>query len=168
MRNKLCFALLVSLGCGSAHAQSLERQVIGSGGTFATATWGSLSSTAGESVINTSVTSSLVLTQGFQQPLQTDLAVYSVPSNNISVKVYPVPASDLINVEIDGSTMKHYTVTLFDLPGRVLHVPYQDAGSGTQIKFVFDIHSLAAGAYLLLINDERNQSVKTIKFTKLN
>ena len=67
---------MICLLSNTSRAQSLDRQVLGAAGNYASASWGALSSTAGEGVINTSVTSSLVITQGFQQPLQSDVAVY--------------------------------------------------------------------------------------------
>ncbi len=166
MKNSLILILLISVGMG-ARGQSLERQVIGSGGAYMAASWGSLSATTGEVAVTT-LSSSLVLTQGFQQPLPSDVAVYNVQPNNISVKVYPVPASAQINIAITNSGGSNYKVTLFDMPGRQLQLPYQDLSSGTETMYVYDIHSLAAGAYLILVSDEHNQNVKTIKFTKLN
>ncbi|MFI5196804.1 MAG: T9SS type A sorting domain-containing protein, partial [Chitinophagales bacterium] len=163
------FILLFSLTAIGLQAQTLERQVIGSAGAYQTAAWGSLSTTAGENVINTFTTSSFILTQGFQQPMIGDLIVYDVPSNNMSVKVYPNPAGDVINVEINtDNANKHYSVTLVDLPGQLLKLPYRDLSSGMNTSLTFDLRPIAAGPYLILISDERNVRVKTIKFTKIN
>ena len=125
-----------------------------------------MSSTTGECVGNTFKTASFVLTQGFQQPLQTDLVVYEIPTENITVKVFPVPASGFINVEVNSG--KHYSVTLFDMLGRQLQLPAQDVRNSVENKFTFDLNSIANGTYLMLVNDEHNIQVKAIKFTKIN
>ena len=172
MKNKLSPFLLLLLCSFCSHtlqAQSLDRQVIGAAGAYQTASWGSLSSTSGEPVINTLTTSSFVLTQGFQQPSQSDLSVYGVPSGNLTVKAFPVPAADLINVVINtGNGGKHYSVTLFDVPGRQLKLPCLELSSSMEMRFTFDLRSIANGTYLMLISDEHNIQVKAIKFTKIN
>jgi hypothetical protein len=169
MKNKIYYLLLLLFTAARLQAQSLERQVIGSAGIYQTAAWGSLSATTGECITNTFSASSVVLTQGFQQPLPSDLMVYNVPSNNISIEVFPNPASDLINVAINTNDPdKHYSVTLFDLPGQLLKLPCQNFSSGTTIRLTFDLRPIANGTYLIQINDERNVQVKTIKFIKIN
>ncbi len=160
------FVLISTFAAMNLQAQTLERQVIGAAGTFQTASWGSLSSTTGESITTTAATSSVVLTQGFQQPLQTDLVVYEIPTYNITVMVFPVPASGFINVAINSG--KHYSVKLFDMLGRQLKLPVRDLSSGMETRYTFDLNSIANGTYLMLINDEHNSQVKAIKFTKIN
>ena len=160
--------LLISFSVIHAQAQSLERQVIGTAGTYQSASWGSLSSTAGECMTHIFSTSSFVLTQGFQQARQEDLMVYDASPGTISVNVFPVPAADIINVVITGIAGKHYSVRMFDLPGQELKLSSQDLSSGTETRLIFDLSPLANGAYLMLISDEHNLRVKTIKFNKIN
>ena len=60
--------LLLIIGSSTSFAQvTLGRQVIGSTGGFATGTNITVSSTVGEAVIQTLVSSNFILTQGFQQ-----------------------------------------------------------------------------------------------------
>jgi len=169
MKHSIFIFSLHLLATFGVQAQSLERQVIGSSGTFVTASWGSLSSTAGESMTNTFTTSAAVLTQGFQQPSQTGLAATSLLINTITTNVFPIPALNNINVVINNAAIgKHYAVSILNLPGQQLNLPYNDLSSGTETKLLFDLHSIANGQYLILITDELGQQVKTIKFTKTN
>lgn len=167
MNNIISILLIFSATIITAHAQSIERQVIGTAGAFQTASWGSLSSTTGESATTTLTTASNVLTQGFQQPLISDVKVYDVAPITISVQVYPNPASDIANVVINTDNAdKHYSATLFDLLGQRLELPNQYLINGRNTHIIFDLHRLAAATYMILITDEHNVQVKAIKFTK--
>jgi hypothetical protein len=169
MKHKFLFILLFIAAASCLRAQTIERQVTGAAGAYQLASWGSLSATVGEAVINTSSSGSLVLTQGFQQPTQTDVAVYRLPGDNVSVKVFPVPAVDEINVVINpGGNDAQYSVVIFDMPGSQIRVPCQNLNNGKETSLLFDIRSIATGSYVMLITDERNTQVKAIKFTKIN
>jgi hypothetical protein len=173
MQKKYLFRVAIGatslLSAHISQAQSIERQVIGAAGSFQTASWGSLSSTSGEAVVSTLTAGSNVLTQGFQQPLISDVMVYDIVLNNFSVQVYPNPASDIINVVINTNNAdKHYSVTVFDLPGQRLDIPSQDISNGKQTHILIDIHQLAAATYMIMVADENNKQVKAIKFTKNN
>ncbi len=171
MKTKILFLLLamICLLSNTSRAQSLDRQVLGAAGNYASASWGALSSTAGEGVINTSVTSSLVITQGFQQPLQSDVAVYEVLASNTSVTVFPVPAADVVNVLIKtDNPVTHFTVNLYDMIGQQLILPSTLGMQGSAINNSYDLRYIANGQYLILVTDDQGRQVKTIKFTKIN
>jgi hypothetical protein len=170
MKQKLFFTILFSFTIYGSQAQSLERQVIGSAGTFQTASWGSLSSTTGEALTTTLSSSSNFLTQGFQQPLPSDInvKVNEVAPGNFNVRVFPNPAGDFINVVIiNGDAGKHYSVTLFDLPGQKLSLQCQVVTTGCETTFKFDLNPLANGSYLINITDQNNLPVQSVKFTKI-
>ncbi len=155
--------------CAVASAQSIERSVIGATGGFESVSWGSLSYTAGEVAVTTLTSATSVATQGFQQPLQSDLVVYNIGVNQLSITAYPNPAADIINIVIDaGNTYDRYSVTLFDLPGHKLKIPYTELSRGTTTHFVFDLQQLAAATYLIVITDQYGINVKAIKFSKYN
>ena len=169
MKTKIFFALFFILATPRVHAQTLERQVIGAAGIFQTAGWGSLSATTGESVINTFSTSSVILTQGFQQPLVSDLNVNAITANNITLSIFPDPAADLINVTINTDVPgKHYSVNMFDLLGQLVKLPFRDLSSGMNTKLIFDLRAITNGTYFIQIVDEHNARVKTLKFIKSN
>ena len=164
------FLLLICLSSTTyLKAQSLELQVIGAAGTYQTASWGSLSSTTGESLTNTLAASKFVFTQGFQQPLISELAVTGVLENGTRTNVFPVPADEDSNIVIDQDNFaKHYSVTLYDVLGQVLKLSSQTLISGTETKFVFDLRPLANAAYFIVIRDEHNTVLRSIPFNKVN
>jgi len=69
------------LGCAqfvAAQSVFMERQVIGSTGAVYNQGGNSISSTIGESVVNTAQSPATILTQGFQQPAPKNLLVFSI------------------------------------------------------------------------------------------
>jgi len=166
MKQKL-FILFFSLTASRLHAQSLEMRVIGSAGTFQTASWGFLSSTVGEAITYTLSASSKILTQGFQQPLPTVEKVNNIVSA-INISVFPNPAAGFINVVIvNENANKHYAVGLFDLLGQKLDIKCEAVNNGKETNLKFDLTPLANGSYLISITDEDNLPVKSVKFTKI-
>ena len=158
----ICNLCIISL-----HAQSLERQVIGAAGTWSGASWGTLSATTGEAVTNTATTSIAILTQGFQQPSQSDVSVRGVSAAIITIDAFPVPATDFINVVIDnGTCAMPFSVSIFDIAGRRLLLPCRDLSSSKETKLLFDLRSIANGQYVVHVCNARGVQLKTIKFTK--
>ena len=66
MKNKFT-VILIGLST-SVFAQSIDNQVISSGGDFVSRANGSLSSTIGETCVETLLSVNVILTQGFHQP----------------------------------------------------------------------------------------------------
>ncbi|PJA08583.1 MAG: hypothetical protein COX70_03330, partial [Flavobacteriales bacterium CG_4_10_14_0_2_um_filter_32_8] len=72
----LTILTILMLTISNSFAQiTIERQVIGSTGGFATGTTMSLSSTVGEANIQTLFSTNIILTQGFQQPVTSNNSV---------------------------------------------------------------------------------------------
>lgn len=94
MKNTLTLAI-IALSAVSAAAQSIERQVIASGG-------GSFSGsmlvdwTIGETVVATATTGSVILTQGFQQPPSASLNTKSPDAAGI--KAWPNPSPGMVTL----------------------------------------------------------------------
>ncbi len=63
-----------------------------------------------------------------------------------SIRVYPVPATDLLHIDRGTADLSKCTVWLTDISGRILyHSP--------ELKSTLDISSLSAGMYILHISD---------------
>ncbi|MCC7333385.1 MAG: T9SS type A sorting domain-containing protein [Flavobacteriales bacterium] len=88
-------------------------------------------------------------------------AVISVQEleNNISMKVYPNPASTVLNIEISQNELKNTTAEIFDCLGKsVMKVGLNR--SYTQLP----INNIRSGIYILKINN--NQTSTTLKWIK--
>jgi len=64
---------------------------------------------------------------------------------NSKIVIYPNPAIDFINIEIDGQL--DYQASLYDLKGKLVHV----SSNANQIN----IESIPNGTYLLVIKDQK-------------
>lgn len=131
----------------AVHAQSIERQVIGSAGTYHyQGSAGSLSFTVGEAATSTLVSPGDQLTQGFQQPVAGDFpTILSTNSLPLGIAVYPNPVHDLLFVrDTEG---RNLVLSVQDALGRRVPVELNAFGPAQSI----DVQHLARGSYVLTI-----------------
>jgi hypothetical protein len=81
-------------------------------------------------------------------------------SNNLQVKVYPNPATDVINLVWNQLT--NADLAIIDMKGTVLSTMTVSGGMQT----VYNIHNLAAGAYILRITDKATNLQQSTLITK--
>lgn len=74
-----------------------------------------------------------------------------------SVKLYPNPASDLLQVDLTGYSMGIQRIQLFNLLGQIVYDSEYDGAKLTQLKEQVDVSLLAPGIYLLKVTDRQNQ-----------
>lgn len=155
----ICLLATISLS-----AQSLERQVIGSGGQFADQASGSLSFTVGEAVTLSAVHQDAQLTQGFQQ--ETGQGTTSAPAAKdltVSLIVFPNPATDVLKINSDlylkGIATLSYSI--LDLQGREVFsgTVVSDGGS-------IDLSSLAASGYVIRLYSADHSFDQRLRFVK--
>jgi PKD repeat protein len=81
-------------------------------------------------------------------------------SNAATVKIYPNPATDVLNLV--WSQSMNVEVSVLDLNGNVISTMITNG----DMKTAFDIHSLAAGAYIVRITDKSNNQQQSMLFSK--
>lgn len=139
-----------------AWAQSIERQVIASGGEAMSNTTGSIEFTLGEPVIQTmnNVSVNSTLTNGFHQ---TTISVTQVSENlnSVGLRVFPNPANELVHVMFN-EVQKNGLIELFDMSGRLVQSHIINDRS-----FDLNVASYADGTYYLKVN--HTNSYKIIK-----
>ena len=142
-------------------AQSTSPDVISSAGDHYVGTNTQWSWTIGEPVIQTYSGSNAMLSQGLHQP---SLIITGIEDKKAGAafKVYPNPAGEMINIESSnkGAT---YSVTLYDLSGKLLLSETANAGTST-----INFSGYANGTYVLNLTDEQSQIIKTVKVQKTN
>ncbi len=96
------------------------------------------------------------------------VTVEPIPNRNqisSSAKLYPNPASDVINIEIDGATQKSSGyINIYNSAGRVV---YQESFNRDQFTVTkqIDVSSFAGGIYFVSVTIDANTQT-TLKFVK--
>jgi hypothetical protein len=163
---KAIFALtVIFLLIHKTNGQSLTPQVLGTTGNYSVGGKASLSSTTGETAVQTLSTSTQFLTQGFQQPNDIYLAVQNVSALPYTVQVYPNPTDNYVIVKIPSHTGGQNTAfRVTDVLGRTLFGAQKNTAAG--IEMIIPMSEYAAGSYLLNITDE-NRNTSTYKIIKV-
>lgn len=148
-------------------AQTAERQVIGSSGGFASTPGMEVSSTVGEAVVATGVSSNLILTQGFQQPGE---GTFGIEDNEtgLSINAYPNPAKSMVMLDLDAPNSMELNVYVHDINGTVVSEPIQKQRIIGSSSYEIDFSDLAAGNYYLLLQNSKGNLKQTIKVLKVD
>ena len=152
--------LIVYFFTGSLIGQNLTPELLSSSGGLHSGQNASLSWTLGEINIKTIKSDNTILTQGFQQTHLYTVFTFN-PEKIISATVYPNPARDIINIDIEYPVSIIYSVSIVDINGNIYrHIPVQ------KLKEL-DVSGLKPGYYFIMINSNRGIELTGIKFLKL-
>lgn len=148
-----------------SYAQSIAPQSVNSGGAKMTQTNGSLSFTVGELVVLSQTDSDgNTLGGGFTAGATlTTVSIQETDAAVLDVKVYPNPTTELVNIQINHSTIDQVVVTITDLQGKEVY-----SGKYAGISNVIGINtaSYATGTYVLSLKNLNNQVLGTYKIIK--
>lgn len=161
------WALLGSamLICTINFAQSIAPQSLNSAGTKMTQANGSLSFTVGELVVLTQTDSQgNSLGGGFTAGATLTTSVINEPDvAQLDVNVFPNPNSDLLNIQINYSSLEQVLVTICDLQGKELYSAIYSALSNT---IGINTAAYSSGVYILVIKDMNKAPLGTYKIIK--
>ena len=148
-----------------SYAQSIAPQSVNSVGTKMTQANGSLSFTVGELVVITRTDSQgNTLGGGFTAgAMLTTMNIKETDATVLDVKVYPNPTTELVNIQINHSTIDQVVVTITDLQGKEIYY-----GKYACISNVIGINtaSYPTGTYVLSLKNLNNQVLGTYKIIK--
>ena len=116
-RSILSFVFLIGVGFLFAQV-SMVNSVLATAGDFQTNGSYSLSWTVGELAVSTLTEGSNVLTQGFQQPWDMSVSIQDGPEINWSVKAYPNPVYDYLNVKFSLEKSEEFSIEVTDITGK--------------------------------------------------
>lgn len=165
-KSKIIVQLGIVLLMGSiSYSQSIAPQSVNNSGSTMSQSNGSLSFTVGELTVQ-SQTDSQGNTLGSGFTAGASLTTMSVQETNaaiLDVKVYPNPTTELVNIQINHSTVDQVIVTVADLEGKEVY-----SGKYLGIANVIGINtsSYATGSYLLTLKNTSNQLLGTYKIIK--
>lgn len=99
-------------------------------------------------VIQTDRNPSIIVTQGFLQPVNGNKPSGVNNQDNHAIKVYPNPTDNIVFIESLDELTGNLDFTLFDATGKVL----QNNPLAQNAKFSVDLSSYAVGNYYIIIN----------------
>ncbi|MBU0763377.1 MAG: T9SS type A sorting domain-containing protein [Bacteroidetes bacterium] len=147
----------------SIYAQGISPEVISSGGGEYENAYASISITIGEPVTETVSNGTYTLTQGFQQGAIGILVIEEKKAPEITVTLFPNPATDNIDLVIRYDGNEPFSYSISDVSGKIL--------KSSEVKRT-DVHSIdisgfAGGRYYLRAVCENIGYSKTFKIQKL-
>lgn len=172
MRHTLSFLMALAFAMPVFSQLSLDRQVLGTSGHWGK--WGqySLSSTVGETVTTTAITTNgmLILTQGFQQPDDKGdfVGVDDPVELPVSYKIYPNPTNGVLGVELTADLPIVIKLDVIDARGKMTSVPIQRIQFTGSKKTILNLEALADGIYFLNFRDEDGDLLKSEKIQKVH
>ena len=148
-----------------SYAQSIAPQSVNSGGTKMTQSNGSLSFTVGELVVLSQKDSDgNTLGGGFTAGATlTTVSIQETDTTVLDVKVYPNPTTDLVNIQINHSTIDQVVVTITDLQGKEV---YNGKYAGISNVIGINTASYETGTYVLSLKNLNYQILGTYKIIK--
>ena len=156
---KYIFILSILIGTVSVMSAQveLERQVISPAGHLYEGNEFQISATMGESIVSTAISGSFVITQGFQQNLETGTtATEHLQKTSVDYKLFPNPTSDQIHVVLSTDQETNLVIRLSDLLGNQLG--RRDFSNQKAMSTQFDVSRLPSGSYIVSITDGRGQA----------
>ncbi len=165
----LTIVLILSAYTGFSQV-NLSQSVIASTGSFASTSSNTYSYTAGEVVVATQPSSSLVLTQGFHQPLAngTSTFIQEYADANFSVNVYPNPTPDNISIEITTDKEIDLKIEVIDMLGKVVGKVKQLNPFTGHSTYQCELGEYSSGLYFVKISSKDEAYNKTIRVQKIN
>ena len=145
--------ILVLLGNSIAgHSQQLNPSVLSTSGAFYTSADASLSATVGEmTAVETYISFSAILTQGFQQPWDLGTSVSDGPIEGFAYRIFPNPSDGNVYLLTTSTADASFTIVVSDLLGRQLLQSDQEH-YGKETVHPLDLSELSQGTYVLSLH----------------
>jgi hypothetical protein len=103
------------------------------------------------------------LTQGFQQPRIRN--ILNGGDGGTGIKVFPVPATDVLYVELNGQTAINYSVSLIDISGRVVYFTELDFDDSYSYRHTIPVNGFVRGLYFVRIKCSKGKIDRTFKIS---
>lgn len=150
---KQIFIQLILLFSVMSFGQTIDREVITASGGYHTTDNSALSWTLGDLAVETYISNSLILSQGFQQGHLNVNAVENIDTG-FTLKAYPNPVKDILIIETQAPDKRDYQI--IDANGRIIE-------NGIMIFYPFelDFTNRPSGIYFLKV--DQNITHKIVK-----
>ncbi len=127
-----------------------------------------LSFSVGETVIETVISGTIILTQGFQQSDDANApAVTHIDEKDIvNFKVYPNPSTGLFFLEFDSESNIQFLISIIDVQGRGI-IEERKIQTNTKSIIEFDLSEFEEGNYFLMLKSSNGEVLESISIIKL-
>jgi hypothetical protein len=136
------------------------QEVVSSSGDSQSAAGFEVSWTVGELVIETLISGTNSLTQGFHQTKIAITAVDELLYPGMEIKVFPNPTQDLITIQF-SEYIEDSRYSLFDFTGKLIENKLINSAD-TEIS----MDKYASGQYILKLTNKSQQPIQTFKIIK--
>lgn len=159
MKKTILLLMLAVTGCIFVNAQSISPSVVSSGGGNFQGSSSTLDWTVGETITETAVGGSSILTQGYHQSSYTIVSIPDTEHSDIQVSVFPNPTDDFITIKTDGEAL--YSVCLVDNTGKLV---YQESEMKNSVRI--DLRAYATSNLILTVNKKNSKEFKSFRIIK--
>lgn len=150
----------------------LDLNVVASGGGIDSTQQLSLEWTLGEISIATLSSESIMITEGFHQPIlivsdfeESTVTNTSLINRGYQINVSPNPVNSFINVQMESADDSEVMVNLFSIDGRPVAKEFKKEANDS---FRMNLADLTPGLYLLRFTNSEGQLLRTFKLSKNN
>lgn len=153
-----------------ARGQSGGPDIINSSGGYAVVSGRTFEWSIAEMVVTTEAGSSLVITQGLLQPIDSALSapVASIPSSQLSV--FPNPTASVVNISFNAPAEGRLSYRVTDVTGKLLMEDDAAIRPGNTLRQL-DLGKLANASYVLQVfyaAGDKAPASSTYKIQKIN
>jgi len=145
-----------------AYCQSLNPDVITTAGNSDVNATNIVSWTIGECIPETFSNVDNKLTQGYQQGVYEIITAIDNTENLIKINVYPNPATDYVNLEIQLQDSQKLIYQLYDMNGRCL----RSENISSEIS-VINLANYSSNTYILNVYTTEKKLLKSFKILKI-
>ena len=165
MKTIIYLLILITPSALQAQQPNVSPQVVSTAGGYVEGTGLSLSYTIGEVAVQTLTAGSLMLTEGFQQPLDIGTFNRETMQYDWDIKTWPNPVAQDLYLKVGAEIQQDLVLEATDLSGRIhmiqkIEPPLRDA------PFKVDLSHLAGGVYLLKIRTADHSLQRMVKILK--
>ena len=159
--------ILLLLLCSSivpcCFAQDKDLNVVAVAGSSYEASGLGLDWTLGEVIIQTLENPSVIVTQGFHQPLYSLVAIHAIPEEVGVISVLPNPFSDTFEIKMDFKKSEKGTIHLYTMDGSIL---WRKTFDGKDLLEKYDAAVLPSGSYMLAVSITDDSIIQTYTILK--
>lgn len=139
-------ALISLTSITSISAQDMKHQMISAQGASVSMASGlKITQTIGQQSVTGTTTGAIIIQQGYQQSHWKTLVSQNA-TQTTSIKLYPIPVTDLLHIDFGNITNLPVNVKIYDLNGRLVY------NRKLQIKnsnLIIEVNELNAAMYLI-------------------